>query len=47
MRIPKKKKWPKGLPKPGSSKYNALVRRRAENKKIESAIIAARKVVSK
>jgi hypothetical protein len=46
-KIPKKKKWPKGLPKPGTAKYVALQRRVAENKKIESQINQARKALSK
>jgi hypothetical protein len=47
MKIPKKKKWPKGLPKPGSAKYRALTRRIAENKKTEAAIEAAKKAIAK
>lgn len=46
-RVPKKKKWPKGLPKPGSARFEALKRRVAENKKIESMINQARKALSK
>ena len=46
-KIPKKKKWPKGLPKPGSHKFEALKHRIAENKKIEGQINQARKAVSK
>jgi len=46
-RVPKKKKWPKGLPKPGSSKYNSIQRRIAENKKIEADIERVRKAMSK
>jgi hypothetical protein len=46
-KIPKKKKWPKGLPKPGSAKYAARVKRVAENKAIEKKIEAARKAMSK
>ena len=47
MKIPKRKKWPKGLPKPGTAKYNALTQRLQENKAIEKAIEAARKATGK
>lgn len=47
MKIPKRKKWPKGLPKPGSAKYLALTQRIAENEAIEKAIAAARKATGR
>lgn len=46
-KLPKRKKWPKGLPKPGSAKFKALAKRIAENKKIEASIEAARKAIAK
>jgi len=47
MKIPKRKKWPKNLPKPGSAKFNALTQRIAENKAIEKAIEDAKKALGK
>lgn len=46
-KIPKKMKWPKGLPKPGSAKYNARIKRIAENKATAKKIESARKAMSK
>jgi len=46
-KLPKRKKWPKGLPKPGSARYQARLRRVAENKKIAADIERVRKAMSK
>jgi len=45
MKIPKKKKWPKGL-KARLAKAERYAKRVAENKKIEQEIAAARKKLS-
>lgn len=45
MKVPKKKKWPKGL-KARLARLKRIEARKAENKKIESEIAAARKKLS-
>lgn len=47
MRIPKKRRWPKNLPKQGSQKAKAIAKRLAENAAIDKKIEAMRKAVSK
>lgn len=46
-KLPKLKKWPKGLPKPGSAKLERLKKRKAENDKRSKAIESVRKALGK